>query len=173
MTLSYFTEDYINKLFVFVFVYFSLWTKLVSDVDRNKWVCTQESDFLNHNVVPMCEHTLIIDNNLHVFLLNIELRQNKWRGSSWCWVCSCGGWAQEWWGSVIKSQEQGSPVSGCSSVLHHYTVLTTGNGLPGGFDLGSGVRENKSIPVEEYLVIGSQEDPISSPVRSFQSLYSA
>ena len=50
-------------------------TELVNDVHRNKWVCVQESDFLNHNVVPTQEHTLIIDTNLHEFLLNMELRQ--------------------------------------------------------------------------------------------------
>ena len=64
-------------------------------------------------------------------------------------------------------------MPGCSPVLDHYVVLTTGNELPGGFDLGSRVRENESIPVEESPVIGSQEDPISFPVRHFQSLYSS
>ena len=50
-------------------------------------------------------------------------------------------------GSVSKNQEQGSAVSRCSPVLDHYAVLTTGNEVPGGFDLGSGVRENESVPV--------------------------
>ena len=77
------------------------------------------------------------------------------------------------WGSVIKSQEQGSPVFGCSPVLDCYAVLTTDNELPGGFDLGNGVWENEAVPVEESPVIGSEEDPIGSPVRSFQLLYSS
>ena len=76
-------------------------------------------------------------------------------------------------GSVNQNQEQGGPVSGCSSVLDHFTVLTTGNELPGRFDLSIGARKNELIPVEESPVIESQEDPISSPVRSFQSLYSS
>ena len=64
-------------------------------------------------------------------------------------------------------------MSGCSPVLDHSAVLTTGNELPGGFDLSSRVRENESVPVEESSVIGSQEGPISSPVGSFQLLYSS
>ena len=76
-------------------------------------------------------------------------------------------------GGVIQNQEQGGPVPGCSPVLDHSAVLTTGNELAGRFDLSSRVRKNESVPVEESPVFKSQEDPISSPVRSFQSLYSS
>ena len=64
-------------------------------------------------------------------------------------------------------------MSGCSPVLDHDAVLTTANELPGGFDLDNWVRKNESVPVEESPVIGSQEDPISSPVKSFQLLHSS
>ena len=40
-------------------------------------------------------------------------------------------------GSVTENQEQVGLVSGCSPVLHHSQALTTGNELPGGFDLSS------------------------------------
>ena len=44
-------------------------------------------------------------------------------------------------GNVTESQEQGGPVSGCSPVLDHSAVLTTGNEITGGFDLSSKVRK--------------------------------
>ena len=70
-------------------------------------------------------------------------------------------------GNVIESQEQGSPV------LNHSVVLIAGNELPGGFNWVSEVGEDERAPMEESPVIGSQEDPISSPVGSFKSLYSS
>ena len=76
-------------------------------------------------------------------------------------------------GKCHSKSGMGGPVTGCSPVLDHSAVLTTGNELPGGFDLSSGARKDESIPVEESPVISPQEDPISSPVRSFQSLYSS
>ena len=59
-------------------------------------------------------------------------------------------------------------MSGCSPVLDHSEVLTTGNELPVRFDMSSG-----TVPVEESPIIKPQEEPISSPVRSFQALYSS
>ena len=64
-------------------------------------------------------------------------------------------------------------MTGCLPVLDHSVVLTTGNELPGGLDLGGGARKDESILVEESPENGPQEDPISSPVRSFQSLFSS
>ena len=71
------------------------------------------------------------------------------------------------WVKCYSKPETGGPASGCSPILDHSAVVTTGNELSGGFDLGSGVRQNELELVEESLVIGPQEDPISSPVRSF------
>ena len=48
--------------------------------------------------------------------------------------------------------------------------LTTGNELPCGSNL---VGESGSMQVEESTVTRPQENPVSSPVRSFQSLYSS
>ena len=62
-------------------------------------------------MVPTWEHTLIVDTNLHVFIFNIELRQNVWRGRSRFQVSSCRGWAQEWWGGVIQNQQQEDSIS--------------------------------------------------------------
>ena len=42
-----------------------------------------------------------------------------------------------------------------------------------GFNWVSEVWKDKPAPMEKSPVIGSQEDPISSPVGSFQSLYSS
>ena len=57
--------------------------------------------------------------------------------------------------NVIEIQEQGGPV------LNHSAVLMTGDELPGGFKQVSEVRENNTVPME---------DPISSPLGSFQSV---
>ena len=73
-------------------------------------------------------------------------------------------------GSFIQNQELGGPVSGCSLVLDYPAVLITGNELPSRSDLSTRGRKNELVPVEESHVIGSQEDPINSPVGSFQSL---
>ena len=70
-------------------------------------------------------------------------------------------------GNVIESQEQGSYI------LNHSAVLITGNELPGGFSWVSEVGEDEPASVEESSVLGSQEDPASSPVGSFQSLCSS
>ena len=51
--------------------------------------------------------------------------------------------------------------------------MTADNELPDGFDLSEEVRESESVSVEESPVVRSQEDPISSPVKSFQLLYSS
>ena len=51
--------------------------------------------------------------------------------------------------------------------------MITGNELPGGFKWVSEVGEDETVSMEESPVIGSQEDPISSPVGSFQSLCSS
>ena len=48
-------------------------------------------------------------------------------------------------------------MSGCSPVLDHSAVLTTGNELPGGFDLSGGATKDESVPVEESPVIGPWE----------------
>ena len=64
-------------------------------------------------------------------------------------------------------------MSGCSPKLDCHKFSTTGDELPGGLDLGREVRESESVPREESLVIRSQEDPISSPMRSLQLLYSS
>ena len=76
-------------------------------------------------------------------------------------------------GEVLFKARNRGPASGYSPISDHSAVVLTGNELPGGFDLGSGVRPNESDFVEESLVIRPQEDPFSSPVRSFQLLYSS
>ena len=61
-------------------------------------------------------------------------------------------------GGVIEVQGQRGPV------LNHSTVMMTGDELPGGIKQVSEVGENEMI---------SMEDPISSPLGSFQSLHSS
>ena len=73
-------------------------------------------------------------------------------------------------GCATKSCKQGSPVARCFPKSDGHESLTTGNVLPGVFNL---VRESESIPVEEFPVTRSQEDLVSSPMKSFQSLYSS
>ena len=58
-------------------------------------------------------------------------------------------------------------------ILNHSAVIITGNELPGGFKWVSEVWEDVTVPMEESPVTGSQEDPISSPLGSFQSLCSS
>ena len=45
--------------------------------------------------------------------------------------------------SVIQNQEQGGPVSGCSLVLDHPALLTTGNEFSSRSDLSSGGKKNE------------------------------
>ena len=70
-------------------------------------------------------------------------------------------------GNIIESQEQGGHI------LNHSAVLITGNELPGGFNWVSEVGEDEVASMEGSPVLGSQEDPISFPVGSFQSLCSS
>ena len=51
--------------------------------------------------------------------------------------------------------------------------MITGNEIPGGSNWVSEVGEDEPASMDESPVIGSQEDPISSPVGSFQSLCSS
>ena len=53
-----------------------------------------------------------------------------------------------------------------------WSFLQKTNELPGVFKWASEVGEDETVPREESLVIASQEDPISSPLGSFQSLCS-
>ena len=76
-------------------------------------------------------------------------------------------------GCGTKSHKQGNPVSECPPNLDYHEFLTTGNELPYGFDLSGGVRESESVLVEESPIIRLWADPISSPVKSFQLLYSS
>ena len=64
-------------------------------------------------------------------------------------------------------------MSECPPTLDYHEFSTTGNELPDGAGLSEGVRETESVSVEQSPVIRSQEDPISSPAKCFQSLYSS
>ena len=67
-------------------------------------------------------------------------------------------------GCATNSCVKGNPVVGCFPKLDGHESLTTGNELPGGSNL---VGESESMQVEESTVNRSQEDPVSSPVKSF------
>ena len=71
---------------------------------------------------------------------------------------------------ATKSHEKGSLVVGCFPKMEGHESSTTGNELSDGFNL---CRERESIPVEESLVNRSQEDCVSSPMKSFQLLHSS
>ena len=71
---------------------------------------------------------------------------------------------------ATKSHEKGSPVVGSFPKMDGHEYSTTGNELSDGLNMG---RESESIPVEESPVTRLQEDPVSSPTKSFQSLYSS
>ena len=76
-------------------------------------------------------------------------------------------------GWATKSHEQGNPVCEWPPNLGNHEVLTTGNELPEGFSLRGGVGESETVSVEGYPVIRLQEEPISSPVKSFQLVESS
>ena len=67
-------------------------------------------------------------------------------------------------GCATNSCDKGNPVAGYFPKLD---ALTSGNELPGGSNL---FGESESMQVEESTVTRSQEDPVSSPMKCFQSL---
>ena len=73
----------------------------------------------------------------------------------------------------LKVMNKGALCLDCSPNLDCHEFSTTGNELPGGFHLDREVRKSESVPVDESPVIRSQEDPVSSPVKSFQLQYSS
>ena len=73
-------------------------------------------------------------------------------------------------GCATNSCDKENSVAGCFPKLDGHESLTTGNELPGGCNL---VGKSESMQVEESTVTRSQEDPVSSPMKSFQSLYSS
>ena len=73
-------------------------------------------------------------------------------------------------GCATNSCNKGNPVAGGVPKLDGHESLTTDNELPGESNV---VGESESMEVEESTVTRSQEDPVSSPMKRFQSLYSS